>query len=157
MPPSNHFLLRHKDAVAGFDVQTLPGVWAGMVVSFDPKNLCVVIEDKAPIVQTFSPLLKPGLPFVRLPAGIPVVGKVPKTVMGSEKLAAMLERGVAPATNPDHVCDLTDKVKRAWWVSWHTEDPWHVLIDWAPGWRLDINGNAELASASDLLTKSRLQ
>lgn len=95
-------------------MKTLPGPWVGVSVLFD-KGILVI--NPTPV-----PILKAGLPFVKLPKGMRIFGR-------------------RKGASPKDVFSMEHTVKREWWISFHTVDPHHVLTDWDGQSCLDPTGN----------------
>lgn len=77
--------------------------WPGLRVMLAESHLF--------IQPTEAPLVKVGIPFIRLPESFLIFGKVQGGKRGEYRNLAGLK-------------------KRAWWISVNTVDPLHILIDW---------------------------
>lgn len=95
----------------------LDAVWTGVKVMWWPRDgrALVVMPTDVP-----SRVIRMGLPFYPVPAELRVL--IPKTDGGN----------YVPGKGMQYK-DVRDQVKKRFWVSMHTADPYHILIDWNPG------------------------
>lgn len=100
----------------------LAGPWPGLKVQLVDGHLF--------IQPTESPIVKPGTPFMKLPANTLVFGKV---------------KGGRPGEHRN----LGELAKRGWWISTHTVDPHHIITDW--------DGVSYLDTAGQILTPTNDQ
>lgn len=87
--------------------------WPGLAVKVDRTvtgEVCLIV------MPTASPLVRPGLPFVKIGMKYPILTPY---VNQPGKYRDMREAGIPPG-RPD----------ATWWISRHTEDPFHVLLAW---------------------------
>lgn len=112
-------------------VTPLSAVWTGVKVLWWPNDgrALVVMPTDAP-----SRVIIVGTPFVPVPKDLRIL--IPYVGKGNVDLKQGMKYK-----------DVRDQIRRRPWVSMHTADPYHILIDWEVGATLGPGNEVQMAES----------
>ena len=108
----------------------LNAVWTGVKVMWWPNDGRALVVMPT---ETKSRFVVQGTPFVPVPPELRIIIPV-------------LGKGVVDRRGARYK-DVRDQVRRRFWVSMHTADPYHILIDWEIGATLGPGNEVAMAAS----------